>query len=119
MRHNGFISSAFVIAWLAATPALAHVKVVSSTPADKSAVPSPATISIRFSNPLMPAHSEIRITDAQGGGIAVTLTPPTDTSEIIVTPAKPLAPGTYRATWSAAGQSDGHHMSGNISFTVK
>jgi methionine-rich copper-binding protein CopC len=37
----------------------------------------------------------------------------------MVMPAKPLAPGMYRLTWTAAGEDDGHKMSGNISFTVK
>ena len=119
MRSAGLLSSALVSAILAASPAMAHVKVVSSAPADKSSGASPAAISIRFSEALVPSHSEIRVTNAQGGAIAVTATATKESNEIIVTPAVPLSPGIYRATWSAAGQSDGHHMSGNISFTVK
>jgi methionine-rich copper-binding protein CopC len=51
--------------------------------------------------------------------MAVTTVPGANASELVGKPDRPLTPGVYRATWTAAGEDDGHRMSGNISFTVK
>ena len=100
------------------SPAVAHVHLVSSTPADKSSTESSTEIMMKFNGPLITRVSAFKLTDSRGGQVAAALLPSSNT-EIIAKPQQPLAPGVYRATWTAAGENDGHRMSGNISFTVK
>jgi methionine-rich copper-binding protein CopC len=74
---------------------------------------------MRFNGPLVSRVSSIKLMDSRGGEIAATLQPSSNNTEIVAKPERPLSSGTYRATWTAAGENDGHRMSGNISFTVK
>lgn len=108
-----------VIAFLWATPGFAHIDVESSNPANKSTVSAPAEITLRFSGALVARVSAVKLVDGHGGQVQATLVPTSNSKELVAKPAKPLAPGVYRLTWTAAGEDDGHRMSGNISFTVK
>ena len=101
------------------TPALGHVDLVASAPADKAVVAAPSQIVMRFSGPLITRVANIRLTDSHGGTVMVTMVPGSNASELVGKIDRSLVPGVYRATWTAAGEDDGHRMSGNISFTVK
>ena len=101
------------------TPALGHVDLVTSAPADKAVVAAPSQIVMRFSGPLITRVANIRLTDSHGGTVMVTMMPGSNARELVGKIDRPLVPGMYRATWTAAGEDDGHRMSGNISFTVK
>ena len=119
MRLKSFLTHAvWAMILCAASPALAHVHLVSSTPGERSAVSAPTTISLRFNGPLVSRVSAIKLMDGKGGEVAVSLLP-SGSTEIVARPDQPLAPGVYRATWTAAGENDGHGMSGNIGLTVK
>lgn len=118
LRRN--IPSAWALAALLwAGPAFAHTRLVSSAPADKATVSAPAEITMRFNGPLIGRVSAMKLTDAHGGDVAVTLIPAANATDMVARTDKPLAPGLYRATWTVAAENDGHRMSGNISFTVK
>lgn len=120
MRQKSFLALALSSAILGfAGQALAHVHLVSSTPGDKSTAASPTEITMRFNGPLVSRVSAIKLVDSRGGEIAATLQPSSNKTEIVAKPEQPLSPGIYRITWTAAGEDDGHRMSGNISFTVK
>ncbi|MDU6439184.1 MAG: copper resistance protein CopC, partial [Pantoea sp.] len=41
-----------------------------------------------------------------------------DPKTMVITPAKPLVPGTYKVEWRAVS-SDTHPRTGNVSFSVK
>lgn len=99
-------------------PALAHVHLDSSTPRDGSTIAAPTEIVMRFSGPIISRASAIKLVDARGGEVTANIIPSGNT-EILARPDQKLAPGIYRLTWTAAGENDGHRMSGNISFTVK
>ena len=99
-------------------PALAHIHLVSSTPASGSTISTPSEITMRFNEPLISRVSAVRLVDARGGEVTANVIPSLNT-EILARLGQPLAAGTYRLTWTAAGENDGHRMSGNISFTVK
>ena len=101
------------------TPGFAHVDVDSSVPANKATVSAPSEITLHFSGPLVARVSAVKVVDARGGQVPVTLVPTSNSKDLVAKPSKPLAPGVYRLTWTAAGEDDGHRMSGNISFTVK
>lgn len=119
MRRRNIPSAWALAALLWAGPAFAHAHLISSTPADKATVSAPTEITMRFNGPLVGRVSAIKLMDAQGGDVAVTLTPAANATDIVARMDKPLAPGIYRATWTVAAENDGHRMSGNISFTVK
>ncbi len=100
-------------------PSFAHVHVESSNPADKTAVVPPSEITLHFSGPLVARVSAVKLIDAHGGQVPAILIPSANSRELVAKPGRPLAPGIYRLTWTAAGEDDGHRMSGNLSFTVK
>lgn len=106
--------------------AFAHPKLLSSTPADQAQVSAPDRIELRFSEGLVRQFSgaNLLMTGMPGMAdhgpmkIAATVAPGDDPRTLIVTPAKPLSPGSYRLEWRAVA-SDTHPVSGGISFQVK
>lgn len=120
MRQKSLFALTMAVAVFGlAGQAIAHVHLVSSSPSDKSSASAPTEITMRFNGPLVSRVSAIKLMDSRGGEIAATLQPSSNNAEIVAKPDYQLKPGTYRATWTAAGEEDGHRMSGNISFTVK
>ncbi|MFO1248381.1 MAG: copper resistance protein CopC [Alphaproteobacteria bacterium] len=103
-----------VVLLLAASPAFAHAKLVSSDPAAGSSVKSPSMIKMTFAEPLEPAFSTATLSDAGGkalpvpksvGGATITLLP------------LALKPGAYTVKWQAVGH-DTHKLSGSFGFKV-
>lgn len=111
---------------LFATSVFAHPDLLSSSPADKSQGPAPATIELKFSEtlntqfsganlvmtemPNMPNHGAMKIAAKISGG--------SDGKTMVITPANPLVEGSYRVDWRAVS-SDTHPIKGNITFQVK
>jgi methionine-rich copper-binding protein CopC len=99
---------------LAASPALAHARLVGSDPAANASVKSPTMIKLSFSETLEPAFSTASLTDSAGrtvqvprsvGGPTITLLP------------IGLKPGAYTVKWQAVGH-DTHRLSGSFGFKV-
>lgn len=108
------------------TAALAHAKVVASTPADGATVGNARTVSLTFSEALLPptAAASIVMTAMPGmanhGEMAIrnfTTAWSNGNKTMTLTLAKPLPKGTYEVRWQAAG-ADGHRMKGIVTFTV-
>jgi len=111
---------------LATSAAFAHPKLLSSTPADKAEVAAPANIELNFSERLLPefsaanllmtampgmaAHAPMKMAFKVAGG--------SDEKTMVIIPAQPLPPGTYRVEWRAVS-TDTHRVTGNLSFEVK
>lgn len=107
-------------ALLAAGPAWAHAKLVSSTPAANASLEAaPRTISLRFNERLVSAFSKVELLMPAHNNmkVPVTTTVSRDGKSIAVTPQQALMKGGYRIVWSAAS-SDGHKMSGEVPFQV-
>lgn len=119
MIPKSITALAVLTSFLWTTPGGAHVDVESSNPADKATVSAPSEIILHFSGPLVVRVSAVKLVDARGGQVPATLVPTPNSRDLVAKPDKPLAPGVYRLTWTAAGEDDGHKMSGNLSFTVK
>jgi len=122
--------STFALAALAlAVPqiASAHTELVSSTPAANAKVAGPTKIVLRFEEPIIgsTARAQIAMT-AMPGMASHTPTPVTgftsqmskDNKSMTLQLRRALAAGTYKVTWSAAGD-DAHRVTGNFNFTVK
>lgn len=112
-------------AFLASGAVFAHPKVVATTPADHAEVSAPATIQVTFSETLMTQLSgaDLTMTDMPGMTmgpmkIEVKTAASADAKSLVITPAKPLAPGTYRVDWHVVS-SDTHAVKGSFSFRVK
>ena len=119
MRPTSFsvlIASAAIL-WTTG-PALAHVHLESSTPRNGSTISAPTEIIVRFSGPIIARSSGIKLVDERSEEVSAAILP-SGNREILARPGHPLSPGIYRLTWKAAGENDGHRMSGIISFTVK
>ena len=123
MRVSNFklLAAASALALLFAPPAFAHARLLSSSPANNASVEAaPATVVLTFNERLVPAFTKAELTMPGHGGmkIAASSAPSPDGKSLIVTPARPLAKGTYKVVWNTAS-ADGHKMSGEISFTVR
>ncbi|MBJ7413517.1 MAG: copper homeostasis periplasmic binding protein CopC [Phenylobacterium sp.] len=103
---------------LTATAAAAHAHLTASSPAADAAVAAPRALTLTFSEPLEPKFSGVALTAPGGGEIGLTVTVSGDRKTLLATPAKPLAPGAYKAKWHAVAK-DGHRMEGGYGFTVR
>ena len=106
-------------ALLAAGPAFAHAELVRSNPAANATVrTSPRTITLTFSERVVPAFSKVELTmPAHRRNIPVTTVVSRDGKRIVGTVGSRLMKGSYRVAWTAAGP-DGHRMTGSYSFKV-
>ncbi|WP_428680669.1 copper homeostasis periplasmic binding protein CopC [Sphingopyxis sp.] len=110
----------------APTAALAHAKLVASTPAANAKVAKLTSIELKFSEKLIAStvKAELVMTGMPGMAdhppmkIAVASAMGKDGKSLTLTPKRALVPGTYKVKWSAAG-ADTHHMGSEFSFTVK
>jgi methionine-rich copper-binding protein CopC len=100
--------------------ALAHSKIVSSTPADKAAVAAPSVITATFNETFTPALSGLELKDAAGKAVKTNVVRPNppNAKQLAISPAAPLAKGAYRVDWHIVG-GDGHRVTGAFTFTVR
>jgi len=128
MKIASFFAALAIAASLFALPAtaLAHTKVVASTPAEGATVASARTVSLTFSEALLPptAAASIVMTAMPGmanhGEMAIrnfTTAWSNDNKTMTLNLAKPLPKGTYEVRWQAAG-ADGHRMKGAVTFII-
>ena len=111
-----FIAVAAVVAF-AAGPAAAHARLVSATPAPNSTVAATRTVSLTFSERMVPAFSGFDVVNAAGETVAIETSVAEDGKTLTGTLPRALAAGAYRVDWRIAS-SDGHRMTGSYTFTV-
>jgi hypothetical protein len=101
------------------TPALAEVRLVSSSPADKTSVDaSPAELDLSFSDALNSTASGLTIVGADMAPIATEDPMLMDGDKMLMVPVSQTLPaGTYVVRWHVLS-TDGQQTSGNYSFTV-
>jgi len=103
----------------AATSAFAHAQLESATPAVGSTVSSPNEIRLVFSEGVEPRFTGLTVTGPGGAAaLGAPAVEPGHQNVLIVTIAKPLAPGDYTVKWHAVSV-DTHHTQGTFQFTVK
>ncbi|MCF8709649.1 copper homeostasis periplasmic binding protein CopC [Rhizorhapis sp. SPR117] len=117
-----------ILALIAApTAALAHPKLVSSTPAADATVAKPKAIKLTFSETLVPQFSgfELVMTGMPGmashdpmkiAGFKTSVA--SDGKTMVATLPRPLPAGQYELSWHAVA-ADTHRIEGKFSFTVK
>ena len=118
--------AAAVALLLMPTSALAHAKLVGSTPAANATVSKVTAISLKFNEKLIAStvKTEVVMTGMPGMKdhppmpIAFTSAMGKDGTSLTLQLKRALVPGTYRVKWSAAG-ADTHRMGSEFGFTVK
>lgn len=120
MRHLNPLAVAAVATAvvLAASPAMAHARLVGATPAPDSTVVAPRSLSLTFSERMVPAFSGFDLVNAAGDTVAAQAQVSEDGKTITGSLARPLLAGTYRVNWRIAS-GDGHRMTGTYSFSVQ
>lgn len=107
--------------------ALAHAKVVASSPAQGALVKGPKVVSLTFSDAMNPAGANVAIVMtampgmAQHGDMPIrnfTAAWSEGNRKVTLTLRQPLRTGNYDVRWQAAG-ADGHRMSGKVTFLVR
>jgi len=110
------VGMAFLLA--TASAASAHVNFVGSTPANVSTVSGPiSTVTLEYSGAADPIANDFAIEDASGGSVAIASVANDGATKVVVSSKSPLPSGRNKVSWALRG-SDGHKMTGTISFTV-
>ena len=104
---------------LAATPAMAHPKLLSANPAADGSSTAPKEIKLNFSEGVIAKFSGLELKDDSGKAVStgVPVTDPKDQKQLIVSLPEPLAAGRYTVNWHAVSE-DTHRVKGQYSFTV-
>lgn len=104
--------------------AQAHPKLLSSTPAEGATVAAPAKIELNFSEKLTTQFSGAKLIMTEMSGMAhspmgvkASVAGSADPKVMVITPAAPLTPGTYKVEWRAVS-SDTHPITGTVTFKV-
>lgn len=128
MKFASALAAAAMVAASLAAPsmALAHTRVVSSTPAEGATVARPRVVTLNFSEALLPptAAASIVMTAMPGiqnhGEMVIrnfTTAWSNGNRTLTLNLRQPLRTGTYEVRWQAAG-ADGHRMNGVVNFVV-
>ena len=108
-----------------ASPALAHPKLVSSTPAANATVTKPTSLTLNFSEKLLPPMSGIELTMTGMPGMAnhapmkvAGFKTVVANKSMVATLPRALPAGTYAVKWHAVA-GDTHRIQGSYNFKVK
>lgn len=122
-----YLLPAAALALGVAAPALAHPKLVSSSPAASAAVPSTSVVTLAFSERLMPRLSGIEVAMTGMPGMAnhapmkiagFQTSIGADGKTLVTRFPRPLLAGTYKVDWHAVS-ADTHRINGSLTFTVR
>lgn len=118
MIKNVLTTVALLASLLGASAALAHAHLKSSEPAADSTVAAPADLRLTFSEGVEATFTKVSLSkDGTEVAIKGLETPDADKKILVVTPAAPLASGTYTVVWNAVSV-DTHKSSGEYRFKV-
>lgn len=88
----------------------------SSTPANGAVLAeAPRTLALTFTHPVM--LQTVAVTGPNEAPVRATFRRPTAAAATYAVALPELAPGQYRARWTASGH--GHQMAGEVTFTVE
>lgn len=109
---------ALLASLLGASTVFAHAHLKSAEPAADSHVAAPTDLRLTFTEGVEATFTKVSLSK-DGTEIAIKglATPDADKKRLVVTPAAPLAAGTYKVQWNAVSV-DTHKSSGEYSFKV-
>jgi len=102
-----------------ATSALAHGTIETASPKNGATLTTPPSeIRLRFTEPLEPMFTSVKLFGPSGQEVSTAEKARVENGKTVVLPLPTLAPGAYKAQWTSVGH-DGHHIHGELTFTVK
>ncbi|HLZ75585.1 copper homeostasis periplasmic binding protein CopC [Phenylobacterium sp.] len=117
--RNAIIVTAAVAALAIAGQASAHARLLSGTPKNGATVAAPKAMTLKYSEELVPAASNVKVATAAGAAVATGPMALDKTKKIVTVPfTGPLAAGGYTVTWHMKTE-DGHETDGAFAFKVK
>lgn len=127
MKKTMMLSALTALSLGLASPAFAHPRLVSSTPAAAATVSAPRQVTLTFNETLMPAltGAEVVMTGMPGinnhqpmkiNGAKISVA--ADGKTLLVAFVRPLAAGNYAVNWHAVS-GDTHRVTGSVAFTVR
>ncbi|MBC7637062.1 MAG: copper homeostasis periplasmic binding protein CopC [Acetobacteraceae bacterium] len=111
-----------VSAVLMTVPAIAHPKLIASSPVAGRTASAPTAITLKFSEKLLAAFSGLSITPLSGGGgkaatvLKTSVSP--DGHTLVSRLATPLPSGSYLVSWHVVS-SDTHRVAGSLRFIAR
>ncbi|OLT52616.1 DUF1775 domain-containing protein [Cellulosimicrobium sp. CUA-896] len=109
-------AAALLLAVLAGGPAAAHAVLLGTDPEDGTVLDAPPDdLTITFNEPVRAVESGTTLLSADGAEVAVDVA--ARDAALVVTPAEPLADGTYVVSWRVVSL-DSHPVAGAFSFSV-
>ena len=117
---NSLVLGLLVLLVQAPATVEAHANYAESDPAANSVVEeSPERVTVRFTEPLEPALSEIQVFDSRGDRVdrRDSAVDPSD-SLVMSVSVESLADGTYTVAWKNVSTVDGHRVRGAFVFSV-
>ncbi|QJI39017.1 MULTISPECIES: copper homeostasis periplasmic binding protein CopC [unclassified Pseudomonas] len=109
---------ALLASLLGASAAFAHAHLKSAEPAADTSVTAPKDLRLTFSEGVEATFTRVSLSkDGTEVAIKGLETPDADKKVLVVTPAAPLAAGTYKVVWNAVSV-DTHKSNGEYSFKV-
>lgn len=112
---NRNIALLFVMAIMMSGWAFAHAKMTSTVPADGDFVEAPATLVLKFDNPVQLTSVEIKTVDGGDKDVGAFSAEPAKMFSINIP--ESLPPGEYYVVWRAIA-ADSHFSTGEFFFTV-
>jgi len=107
---------------VAAVPAIAHPKLVSTTPGANAIVSAPGQITLVFSEPLIKKLSKVSVSMTMAGMDPMAMAGKTSLSKdgktLTVTYSTPLHTGAYKVEYQVVS-TDTHKAAGNFAFRVR
>jgi hypothetical protein len=114
-----FAAGAAIAALAIAGPAAAHARLLMGTPKNGSTVAAPKALTLRYSEELVPAASNVKVTGPTSAVVATGPMALDATKKIVTVPfTGALAAGVYKVAWHMKTE-DGHETDGAFAFTVK
>ena len=102
-----------------AASAYAHGTVEASNPKNGATLTAPpGEIRLKFTESLEPTFTAVKLIGPSGQEVATMEKVRVEDGKTAVQPLPTLAPGAYKAQWRSVGH-DGHHIHGELTFTVK
>lgn len=116
VNSKRLVALLFVVAVAAAD---AHSTVETASPKNGATLStSPSEIRLRFTEPLESTFTSVKLLGPSGQEVTTTEKARVEDGKTVIQALPTLAPGAYKAQWMSVGH-DGHHIHGELTFTVK
>jgi copper resistance protein C len=119
--RSSIAASGFLLLLGAGGEALAHAKLVSSSPAaNQTVTPPPTSLTLTFSESIEIKFVQVKLSDANGTTVKTgsVTQDATDRAVLIVPLTAPLGDGRYTVSWQVVA-ADGHKTKGTYRFISK